>query len=66
MKIFYFVKKIFREKWHNLFAIFIRRYMDLLWIWNRKKKNKIKQDIKYYYKNKENNIRFIAEILILS
>lgn len=32
----------------------------------QKKKNKTKQDIKYYYKNKENNIRFIAEILILS
>lgn len=46
MKIFYFVKKIFREKWHNLFATFIRRYMDLLWIWNRKKKqNKARHKI---------------------
>lgn len=33
---------------------FYSQYMDLLWIWNKKKKTK--QDIKYYYKNKESNI----------
>lgn len=34
---------------------FYSQHMDLPWIWNRTKK-KTKQDIKYYYKNKENNI----------
>lgn len=51
MKIFYFVKKFF-FKWHNLFAIFIHRYMDGIGKEKKTKQNKTK----YYYKNKENNI----------
>lgn len=54
MKIFYFVKKFF-FKWHNLFAIFIHRYMDSMDGIGKEKKTK-QNKTKYYYKNKENNI----------
>lgn len=39
MKIFYFVKNFF-FKWHNLFAIFIHRYMDGIGKEKKTKQNK--------------------------
>lgn len=45
---------------------FYSQYMDLLWLWNRKKKNKARHKIIITKIKKIISIRFIVEILILS